>query len=88
VGSQALTKDEATALRSHLAISDEGRGGRRYAPYAFTEQGVAMLSGVLLSKTAVSVNVAIMRAFVELRGAETPRGLMRVVSRAGIAALK
>lgn len=64
-----LTKDEATALRSHFAISDEGRGGRRYAPYAFTEQGVAMLSGVLRSKTAVSVNVAIMRAFVEMRRA-------------------
>lgn len=64
-----LTKDEATALRSHFAISNDGRGGRRYAPYAFTEQGVAMLSGVLRSKTAVSVNVAIMRAFVELRRA-------------------
>jgi hypothetical protein len=42
-----LTKDEATALRSQSAISKEGRGGRRYAPYVFTEQGVAMLSGVL-----------------------------------------
>lgn len=64
-----LSKDEATALRSQFAISKEGRGGRRYAPYAFTEQGVAMLSGVLRSKTAVSVNIAIMRAFVELRRA-------------------
>ncbi len=64
-----LTKDEAAALRSQFAISNDGRGGRRYAPYAFTEQGVAMLSGVLRSKTAVSVNVAIMRAFVELRRA-------------------
>ena len=42
-------------------------GGRRYAPYAFTEQGVAMLSSVLKSKRAVLVNVAIMRAFVRLR---------------------
>ncbi len=64
-----LTNDEATALRSQIAISKEGRGGRRYAPYVFTEQGVAMLSGVLRSKTAVTVNIAIMRAFVELRRA-------------------
>jgi hypothetical protein len=62
-----LTKDEATALRSQSATSSDGRGGRRYAPYVFTEQGVAMLSGVLRSKTAVAVNIAIMRAFVELR---------------------
>jgi len=62
-----LTKDEAAALRSQSAISKEGRGGRRYAPYVFTEQGVAMLSGVLRSKTAIAVNIAIMRAFVELR---------------------
>jgi ORF6N domain len=62
-----LTKDEAAALRSHIAISKDGRGGRRYAPYVFTEQGVAMLSGVLRSPTAVAVNIAIMRAFVELR---------------------
>jgi ORF6N domain len=64
-----LTKDETTALRSQSATSKEGRGGRRYAPYVFTEQGVAMLSGVLRSKTAVAVNIAIMRAFVELRRA-------------------
>ena len=44
-----------------------GRGGRRYLPYAFTEQGVAMLSSVLNSKRAVQVNIAIMRAFVKLR---------------------
>lgn len=62
-----LTKDEATALRSQSATSKDGRGGRRYAPYVFTEQGVAMLSGVLRSQTAVAVNIAIMRAFVELR---------------------
>jgi len=43
------------------------RGGRRYLPYAFTEQGVAMLSSVLKSKRAVLVNVEIMRAFVRLR---------------------
>lgn len=64
-----LSKDEATALRSQTAISNDGRGGRRYAPYVFTEQGVAMLSGVLRSQTAIAVNIAIMRAFVELRRA-------------------
>jgi hypothetical protein len=63
-----LTKDEAAILRSQSATSS-GHGGRRYAPYVFTEQGVAMLSGVLRSRTAVSVNIAIMRAFVELRRA-------------------
>jgi dimeric dUTPase (all-alpha-NTP-PPase superfamily) len=42
-------------------------GGRRYPPYAFTEQGVAMLSSVLQSERAVNVNIAIMRAFVQLR---------------------
>lgn len=62
-----LTKTEAEALRSQFVISNEGRGGRRYAPYVFTEQGVAMLSGVLRSDRAVAVNIEIMRAFVELR---------------------
>jgi phage regulator Rha-like protein len=66
-----LTKDEATALRSQSATSNDGHGGRRYAPYVFTEQGVAMLSGVLRSQKAVAVNIAIMRAFVELRRAAT-----------------
>ena len=47
--------------------SKKGRGGRRYNPLAFTEQGVAMLSSVLRSKRAVEVNIAIMRAFVKLR---------------------
>jgi ORF6N domain len=64
-----LDKEEAAALRSQIATSGAGRGGRRYAPYVFTEQGVAMLSGVLRSKRAVAVNIAIMRAFVELRRA-------------------
>jgi hypothetical protein len=62
-----LRKDEAAALRSQIATSNAGRGGRRYAPYVFTEQGVAMLSSVLRSKTAIAVNIEIMRAFVELR---------------------
>jgi hypothetical protein len=47
--------------------SNAGRGGRRYAPYAFTEQGVAMLSSVLSSPQAIAVNIEIMRAFVRLR---------------------
>ncbi|MGH2905091.1 MAG: ORF6N domain-containing protein [Solirubrobacteraceae bacterium] len=64
-----LTKDEAAALRSQSVMSNTGRGGRRYAPYVFTEQGVAMLSSVLRSKRAVAVNIAIMRVFVELRRA-------------------
>ena len=48
-------------------ISNTGRGGQRYLPYAFTEQGVAMLSSVLNSEQAIEVNIAIMRAFVRLR---------------------
>ena len=55
------------ALRSQTVISKRGRGGRRYAPYVFTEQGVAMLSSVLRTQRAVEVNIAIMRTFVQLR---------------------
>jgi len=63
-----LTKEEAEALRFQSGISKPaGRGGRRYLPYAFTEQGVAMLSSVLHSERAIEVNIAIMRAFVRLR---------------------
>lgn len=62
-----LTADEWTALRSQIVISNANRGGRRYAPYAFTEQGVAMLSTVLKSKRAIAVNIEIMRAFVRMR---------------------
>ena len=50
-----------------MISNNPGRGGRRYLPYAFTEQGVAMLSSVLRSQRAVRVNVEIMRAFVRLR---------------------
>lgn len=60
---------EWDALRSQSVTSNIGRGGRRYPPYAFTEQGVAMLSSVLSSPEAVAVNIAIMRAFVKLRKA-------------------
>ena len=62
-----LSAAEASALRSQIATSNPGRGGRRYLPHAFTEQGVAMLSSVLHSKRAVRVNIEIMRAFVRLR---------------------
>ena len=71
-----LTKEEAGSLRfqfgtsdlrSQIAISKPGRGGRRYLPYVFTEQGVAMLSSVLRSPRAIAANVEIMRAFVQLR---------------------
>jgi hypothetical protein len=62
-----LTKEESEFLRSQFAISNTERGGRRYLPYAFTEQDVAMLSGVLNSEQAIEVNIAIMRAFVRLR---------------------
>ena len=61
-----LTKQEWESLRSQIVIS-RGSGGRRYPPYAFTEQGVAMLSSVLRSERAVQVNIEIMRAFVRLR---------------------
>jgi len=61
-----LTKEEFDILRSQFATSSSW-GGRRYLPYAFTEQGVAMLSSVLRSPRAVAVNIEIMRAFVRLR---------------------
>jgi hypothetical protein len=60
-----LTKVETERLRCQSGTSK--RGGRRYRPYAFTEQGVAMLSSVLHSERAVRVNIEIMRAFVQLR---------------------
>jgi hypothetical protein len=73
-----LNKEEAEFLRSQFAISRSdlrsqfatsniGHGGRRYRPYAFTEQGIAMLSSVLNSEQAIEVNITIMRAFVRLR---------------------
>lgn len=60
-----LTPEEFDILRSQIATSSWG--GRRYSPYAFTEQGVAMLSSVLNSERAIQVNIEIMRAFVKLR---------------------
>ena len=74
-----LTKEEYESLRFQIETSknsetmrlqietSKGRGGTRYLPYAFTEQGVAMLSGILHSEKAINMNIAIMRAFVEVR---------------------
>jgi len=61
-----LTGEEFTVLRSQT-VTSRGWGGRRYPPYAFTEQGVAMLSSVLRSPRAIGVNIEIMRAFVRMR---------------------
>lgn len=61
-----MTKEEFDSLRSQFVTSN-GRGGRRYMPYMFTEQGIAMLSGVLRSDVAVRVSIKIMNTFVEMR---------------------
>jgi hypothetical protein len=70
-----LTAAGAESLIFQFGIA-KGRGGRRYRPYAFTEQGVAMLSSVLKSERAVKVNIAIMRAFVRLRQALETNGVL------------
>ena len=63
-----LTNEEAAGLRFQFGTSKTtGSGGRRYSPYVFTEQGIAMLSSILNSDRAVQVNIAIMRAFVQMR---------------------
>lgn len=62
-----LTADEFKSLRFQFGTSKEGRGGRRYLPFVFTEQGVAMLSSVLQSRRAIQVNIAIMRVFVKIK---------------------
>ena len=63
-----LTAEEAAALRFQNGTSNQpGKGGRHYNPYVFTEQRVAMLSSILNSDRAVQVNIAIMRAFVQMR---------------------
>jgi hypothetical protein len=81
-----LTTEETEILRCQIGTSNEGRGGRRYLPYVFTEQGVAMLSSVLNSERAILVNIEIMRAFVELRqmlasNAELSRQLAQLESK-------
>jgi len=71
---RSVDSQEDRVLRSQTVISkqqysedEENRGGNRYLPYAFTEQGIAMLSSVLRSERAIEVNIAIMRVFVEMR---------------------
>ena len=64
---QLSSEEAAEVLRYQIGTSNAGRGGRRYRPYVFTEQGIAMLSGVLTSERAIQVNIAIMRTFVRLR---------------------
>jgi hypothetical protein len=61
-----LVVEEFDFLRSQ-SVTSKGRGGRRYLPYAFTEQGIAMLSTVLRSERAIQMNIAIIRAFVRFR---------------------
>src|SRR2546426_2987622 len=64
-----LTAKEDTALRSQFVISKEGRGGRRYLPYAFTEHGAIMAATVLNSKRAIEMSIFVVRAFVRMREA-------------------
>ena len=61
-----LTEEEAASLRFQFETS-KGRGGRRYLPHAFTQEGIAMLSGVLNSVRAIEANIQIMRTFIKLR---------------------
>lgn len=70
-----LNREEFENLRFHFGTSSWG--GRRYAPHAFTEQGVAMLSSVLRSRRAIEVNIAIMRTFVKLRKILTTNAALR-----------
>src|SRR5438445_11082087 len=78
--SKSPTSQASSRLRSQIVISNTGRGGRRYLPYAFTEQGVAMLSSVLRSARAIEMNIAIMRTFVQLRRLmDTNRHLARKI---------
>jgi hypothetical protein len=62
-----LTEDEFSSLRCQIGTSNEGKGGRRYLPHVFTEHGVLMLSSVLNSKKAISVNIEIMVTFIKMR---------------------
>ena len=62
-----LNEDEFEILRSHFATSSKTHGGRRYLPYVFTEQGVAMLSSVLNSEKAIQINIQIIDTFVRMR---------------------
>jgi hypothetical protein len=65
------------SLRFRFGTSKKGRGGRRYTPYAFTQEGVATLSGVLNSPRAIETNILIMRAFIKLREMVATNELVR-----------
>jgi phage regulator Rha-like protein len=62
-----LTEDEIQSLRFQIGTSNEGRGGRRYLPYVFTEHGAVMLASVLNSPTAIEASIKVVRAFVQMR---------------------
>ena len=62
-----LSFDQYDNLRSQIVTSSSNYGGRRYQPFVFTENGVAMLSSILKSDTAIEINIAIMRVFTKLR---------------------
>ncbi|MCX5634241.1 MAG: ORF6N domain-containing protein [Planctomycetota bacterium] len=74
---QLTVAENKSFLRCQIGTSKDGRGGRRYLPYVFTEQGVAMLSSVLRSQRAIEVNIAIMRTFVKLRKILASNELLR-----------
>lgn len=85
-----LTKEESEDIKFQIAASKKSkslrfqietsnpRGGTRYMPYVFTEQGIAMLSGVLNSNKAINMNIAIMRAFIEMRKAALQQNSFKV----------
>ena len=72
-----LTLEEAKSLRLQFVTSKKGRGGRRYLPYVFTQEGVAMLSGILNSPRAIQANILIMRTFIKLREMVATNELIR-----------
>jgi hypothetical protein len=72
-----LSNQEVADLRFQIGISSSRHGGHRYLPFAFTEQGVAMLSSVLNSPRAIAVNIQIMRAFIHMREMLTSNEAMR-----------
>ncbi len=67
IRSQSVTASESTSMRSQIVTASQSKRNTNITPYAVTEQGVAMLSGILNSDKAINMNIAIMRAFVEVR---------------------
>ncbi len=67
IRSQSVTASQSASLRSQIVTASQSKRNTTVTPYAFTEQGVAMLSGILNSDKAINMNIAIMRAFVEIR---------------------